>query len=94
MPTAPSRPSPVAAAEAASPQPSGPAGAARALMQRSDPDAALGPRWNEGQREARLYKGGAPGVARFQVTARGLRGIPLAQHTSLKRGAEADPDER
>lgn len=49
--------------------------------------------WAEGEREARLYKGGAPGAARFQVTAQGVRGV-AAQRTATKRSAaEAGADE-
>lgn len=46
--------------------------------------------WADGEREARLYKGAAPGAARFQVTAQGLRSVaPRANKRSAgEMGAE------
>ena len=42
--------------------------------------------WAEGEREARLYKGAAPGTARFQV-----QHAPRANRTGRTRGTRCTP---
>eukprot|EP00966_Prymnesium_polylepis_P290630 6712652-Prymnesium_polylepis.1 len=44
--------------------------------------------WVHGQRVARLYKGGEPGIAAYQVTEEGVR---TAAPRGAKRGAAAEP---
>lgn len=45
--------------------------------------------WRDGEREARLYKGAAPGVARYRVSELGVRGMPSAgAQQGTKRGAD------
>ena len=44
--------------------------------------------WRDGEREARLYKGAAPGVARYRVSELGVRGMPAASQHGTKRGAD------
>ena len=44
--------------------------------------------WRDGEREARLYKGAAPGVARYRVSELGVRGMPAASQHGTKRAAD------